>query len=184
MIGEIEQAIIQRVKDNLGYLRQVESYGGQFDDELEVWVRAFPACWVTYLGSAKPVRLGAFKYKFTARYATMVGVHNARSEAATRLGDGTVPGAYQVLDEVRLVLMGEDLGLAISPLLPLAAKTLFNTRTKAQAIAVFSQEWECEYVVTARGGLPLTDDWLRAGLNYHLIPDDGKADASDVITLR
>jgi len=198
MIAEIENALIAHLQTAcasaaLGYtVREVASYGGEFDEGLLAEVRRFPAIWVAFAGSGRPVPYGTSKGRWIKPlvFVTMVGTRSIRGERQTRLG-GPVPleepGAYQMLDDVEAALANQDLGLAIDRLLPGAVRTLFNTRLNQEAVAVFAQEWHTKVVLDLSDGLaidPRQPDWLRLGIRYHLTPDDGLADAEDLVTLQ
>lgn len=199
MISQIEDAIIAHIKaaaaaaPGLGYkLPIVASYGGELDDDLASVVRSFPAVWVTYAGSGKPRPYSTHRGKWIVpcAFAVMVGARNVRGERSTRHGltvGGVIKevGAYQMLKDIGLLLINQDFGLAIKNLVPGATKTLYNTKLNGQALAVFAREWHTEFVEEQpRVPIDLSDpDWLRLGINYHLAPDDGKADASDTVTL-
>lgn len=199
MIAETEDAIINQIKSaaaatpGLGYkLPNVASYGGELDDGLAEVVRAFPAVWVTYAGSGKPRPYGTEgkKWYVPATFAVMVGARNVRGERSTRHGvkvgaQITEVGVYQMLKDIGLLLINQDFGLAISRLVPGATKTLYNTKLNGQALAVFAREFHTGFIeAQPRVPINVTDpDWLRLGINYYLAPDDGKADASDTVTL-
>lgn len=195
MIPEIEDAIIERIKSaadaspGLGYrLKEVASYGGELDDDLAKVVRSFPAVWVTFAGCGKPKPVSTEKKKWLtpATFVTMVGARNVRGERATRHGlkvGGEIKevGAYQMLQDISLLLINQDLGLAIDHLKPGAIRTLYNTKLNGQALAVFAREWHTEFIETR----PDPDDpmWLTMGINYYLKPGDAVADAQDNLTL-
>lgn len=180
IIGRLRQASASNV---LGYaLAEVASYGGEFDDET-FWnqVRRFPAVWVTVAGE-KVKRLSERKYLCSPTLAVLVGTRNVRSERQTRRGTVQDPGSYQILDDVRQLLAGQDFDLPIKRLSPGPVKTLYNTRLGAEALSVFSIEFGTDYVYT----LPTDEednDFLRVGFNYYLKPGDDTADATDLITL-
>lgn len=199
MIAEIEDAIIRHLQAAtasaaLGYtVREITSYGGEFDEELFEQVRRFPAIWVVFAGGGKlkPYSTSAGKWIKPLTFVTMVGARSVRGERSTRQGlrvNGTTlePGAYQMLDDVEVALTNQDFGLAIDYLTPGAVKTLYNARMNKQAIAVFAQEWHTQIVLDLSTPAPIdpsNPDWLRLGINYHLTPDDGNADVSDLLTL-
>lgn len=122
-------------------------------------------------------------------------------------------GTYPLVYAVRRLLSGQDMDLPIDPLTPGRVRTLFNTRLEDQAFSVFACEfatawlenalpngnWPCpapagtpeaatdpDAVFGRYGGKSGEPDpeWLRTGLNYHLAPDDGQADAQDLLTMR
>lgn len=199
MLAAIEDAIIARIKaaaaatPGLGYkLPTVESYGGELDDDLAAVVRKFPAVWVTFAGSGKsrPSSTARNKWLTPATFVVMVGARNVRGERATRKGltvGGVIKevGVYQMLADISLLLINNDLGLAIGNLKPGATRTLFNTKLNGQALAVFAREWHTEFVETQPRKLIDTTDpmWLKLGINYYLTPGDAVADASDLKTL-
>lgn len=199
MIASIEDAIIDHIKaaasatPGLGYkLLTVASYGGELDDDIAQVVRSFPAVWVTYAGSGKPRPYSTERGKWIVpcTFAVMVGARNLRGERSTRHGlkvNGVIKevGAYQMLKDIGLLLINQDFGLAIKNLVPGATKTLYNTKLNGQALAVFAREWHTEFVEEQpRKPIDPTDPtWLKLGINYYLAPDDGKADASDTVTL-
>lgn len=200
MIAAIEEAIIARIKTasastpGLGYaIREVKSYGGEFDEDLAQVVRSFPAVWVAFAGSgkSKPMGTGRNKWLTPVTFVVMVGARNVRGERETRQGltvGGVLQevGVYQMLKDISLLLINNDLGLKIDYLKPGATRTLFNTRMNNQGIAVFAREWHTEFVEEQpREDIdPTSANWLSLGINYYLQPDDGVADLSDAVTLR
>lgn len=183
MLGEIEAAMIETIKgaSALAYLKTVESYGGQLDDDIGEVVRAFPAVWITFAGAAKPVRHGANLWKFPCTFAVMVGARNLRNEKAARAGSPGEVGTYQMLQDIRTLFLDQDLGLQIAELQPGPVKTIYNTRVRNSGLSVFSQEWSTAYV--GKKPSPEEVDLLRIGVNYFLKPGDDVADASDEISL-
>jgi phage gp37-like protein len=198
MISLIEDAIIDRIKaasdadPGLGYkLANVESYGGEFDDDLAKVVRKFPAVWVTFAGCRASTKMSTAggKWKTQATFVTLCGARNVRGERATRQGltvAGQIKevGVYQILKDVGLLLAGSDLGLAITPLKPGAIRTLFNTKHNSQGVAVFAREWHCDFIETQpRVPIDLDDpDWMSLGIEYYL-PGVVEAVAGDVVAL-
>lgn len=204
LITAIESAIAARLRAGLGKMvREVTSYAGELDDDLPNAIRAFPAAWVTFggIGKTEPYGTGRQKLKATGQFVVMVGSRNLRGGSAARQGvDG--PGSHRLVQAVRMLLSQQDLGLPIAHLKPGRVRTLFNSRIENAALQVFACEFETAWVETAlaNGDFPLpTDplfltfegettpadaDLLAVGLDYHLTPDDGTADASDQLTLR
>lgn len=120
-------------------------------------------------------------------------------------------GTYRLVTAVRRLLSAQDLGLPIHPLQPGRIRTLFNSRLENDAFSVFACEfstfwmeealpqlrWPTPPAAGTPGAIDDPDavfagyqgktgepdpDWLRTGLNYHLMPDDGQPDASDILT--
>lgn len=188
IITRIEDAIIAAVQaSRTDYaLREVTSYGGQLDEGLEQVVRALPAVWVTFGGSAKPKKIGPDKWKVPCTFVVLVGSRSVSNEAGTRRGDSAgTPGTYRMLNDVSGLLTGQDLGLPIEAFEPGAVKTLFNAKLNSQAMSVFSHEFHTAYILKGRKARAAEEapELREVGLNYHLTPDDGQADASDLVTL-
>lgn len=199
MIGEIEDGIINRIETaasatpGLGYkLKKVASYGGEMDDELAKVVLSFPAVWVTFAGcgKSKPMNTQKTKWITPATFVTMVGARNVRGERATRrgvkVGSQLIDvGAYQMLEDVSLLLSGSDLGLEILALSPGAIRTLYNTSLNNKAVAVFAREWHTGFVESKpREPIDTSDPmWLKLGISYYLKPGDDVTDVSDLLTL-
>lgn len=194
MIAQIEDAILtsfSTVNDGqLGYkFASIATYGGEFDEDITQVIRRLPGIWVVYAGGGKPVAYGTSKVKWRmpATFAVLVAARSVRGEGFTRHGlksaAGAVleVGAYQLLEDARLVLLNQDLGLDIERFTPGAVKTLYNTRINGMAMSVFSQEWHTSFMVAPPTAAQ--DDWLRMGMNYYLQPDNGVADAVDLVTL-
>ena len=198
MIAAIENAIIDRISTaaasspGFGYgINEVKSYGGQLDDDIGRVVRSFPAVWVTFAGSGKPRPMANSRQKWMtpATFVTMVAARNVRGERETRQGvavGGVMieVGAYQMLQDISLLLINSDLGLAIDYLKPGAIRTLYNTKLNGQALAVFAREWHTEFVETQpREAIdPTSGNWLSMGINYYQ-PNSGISDLSDNISL-
>lgn len=212
IVTRTEDAIIERLRRGMGRMvRQIGSYGGELDDDLGIAIGNFPAAWVTFGGITKtePTGTSRQKFKATGQFAVMVGDRNVRCEDAGRRG-GAGPheiGSYSLVYAVRRLLSGQDFGLPIDPLLPARVRTLYNTRARGDAFSVFACEFQTAWIEEPlpRGHWPSPQtvddadaviaqndgrleepppDWLRTGLNYHLIPDDGIADARDIISTR
>lgn len=190
LYAQIEDGIIALIQaasasNSLGYrLTQVGSYGGEFDDEsFFTQFRKFPAVWVT-VGGSKPRRISARKWELSPTIAVMVGTRNVRGERQTRHGTVNEPGSYQLLQDVRLLLAGQTLGLPIEALSIGPDRTLFNTRQGAEARSVLAAEFFTRFVFTAPENTAGIPDLTRIGLHYYLKPGDDTEDANDEITLR
>jgi phage gp37-like protein len=192
MIAEIEDALVAAVNAaSFGYaLGTVAGYGGELggdDKALALLIRQFPAVWVTFKGESdpKPVGTARDKWRVDADFMLLVATHSARGERFTRHSANatTEIGAYQIIKDMRLLLLNQDLNLAISPFKPGAVKSLFNKKLLALSMAVFSLELKTQYVISqpAEANQP---DWLRTGFNYYLKPGDNIADATDLLTMR
>ncbi|WP_375591718.1 DUF1834 family protein [Chitiniphilus eburneus] len=209
MIPVIEDAIVARLREGLGRMaRQVCHYAGELDDDVANVIRALPAVWVTFGGVTRtePTSTRRDAWLATGQFAVMVGERNLRNEGARRHGGpgaGEV-GTYPLIYAVRRLLSGQDLGLPIAALAPGRVRTLHNSRVGEQAFSVFACEFDTRWMECAlplgtwptptgnddpdalfarhHGRLDTPDpDWLSTELNYHLTPDDGRADARDIL---
>ena len=62
----IEQAIKDEIAQQIQekkwpWMREIYTYGGQFDDGIDAIIRHFPAIWVTFDGSKTPEKTSANK---------------------------------------------------------------------------------------------------------------------------
>ncbi|WP_413207975.1 phage protein Gp37 [Rhodospirillum sp. A1_3_36] len=114
-IDTIEQAILDRLiaaaapSGPWGYrMPTIDSYGAELEGnpELSMARGQAPAIWVVFGGEESPDRQGFRRL----RYSIVVLARSYRNERASRRGDGTTPGAYQILKDVRAVLAKDDLG--------------------------------------------------------------------------
>lgn len=211
-ITQIELAVVARLKAGLGKMvTSVDTYGGEFDDDLSKVIRRFPGAWVTFGGVSKTRPTDTSKKKWLAEglFVVMVGCRSVRSEAAGRHGGPALSevGTNMLVYAVRRLLMQQDLGLEIEEFAPGAVKTLFNTRTNEGAFSVYALEFHTSWLEYAlpKGSLgqpESTDqdqlfadyraaitaappDFEGVNLNYHLAPGtpDDEPVARDHLTL-
>ena len=154
MTTQVELAIIERLREGLGQMSiQVESYGGQLDDELDNIVRAFPSVWVTFAGVTKTVTRTTSRKKHGTyvRFVVMVGDYNVRDEGSTRMGGPALDevGSYRLVHAIRRLLTNQDFGMAIDYLKPGRVRTLYNTKLGSRAISVFGCEFDTYWVEEA-----------------------------------
>jgi hypothetical protein len=120
---DYERAILDALigAAGLGYLKVIEGYSGQFDDRAvwDLFYGRFPGVLAKitdaeYEETKKPFPPHILKQ--TATVALYIGAISWRDQADAR---GGAKGAYTVLKDLRTVLLGNNLGLEIRPLLPL-----------------------------------------------------------------
>ncbi|TCS62584.1 phage protein Gp37 [Varunaivibrio sulfuroxidans] len=135
MIGAIEQAIIDRVAaavaaGALGWTpRAVESYGDQLGGaNLRQATQSFPAVFVMYGGEPRPEDGPGGKTRHRPAFTVFLCQKNRRNEAAQRRGAGGKVGTYQMLEDIRALLDGRDLGLAIDPIRPGAVRSILQNK--------------------------------------------------------
>ncbi|MBA4709571.1 phage protein Gp37 [Aquitalea aquatica] len=205
MIGLIEDALISRLQQGLGELvGQVSRYGGELEDDLPAALGHLPAAWVSFDGvlDSKPHGTSRQQYRVQGQFVVLVG-------DCLAAGAAEGPG-YRLVQAVRRLLSEQDLGLAISPLTPGKVRTLFNRCRAGEACRVLACEFACSWLEQAlpAGGWPIPPSpeedgavrhpdsvfalahgrtnlpdppFLGIGIDYHLVPDDGVADARDIL---
>ncbi|RSN84431.1 DUF1834 family protein [Acinetobacter baumannii] len=189
----IKDVLAQQIKDKKwNWIREIKTYGGEFDDGLLSWVKTFPAIWVTFQGSGTPEKTSNDKTKYPVTFVVLVGARSMRNEEAQRHGTINNIGTFLMLKHVQKLLIGNDLASAgIQGLAPLSlgrTKTIFNTKTKDQSISVLSQEFHTQYTITAsdrvREEEETEEELIRINVDYYFEPNDGVKDESDFIVLK
>ena len=151
MIALIEEGIKQQIaRAKLPYLRTLATYSGDFDDSLTNIVRAFPAIWVAYKGEteAKAISTAREVWKCPATFLVMVGTYSLQNEKARH--GGLSVGAYQMIADVRALLLRQQLGLPIDKLASGRCAPLINTKAAGQGIVAYVMEWKTAYPVEVR----------------------------------
>ncbi len=193
----IEQAIkdemAQQIQDKKWpWMREIYTYGGQFDDGVEAIIRHFPAIWVTFDGSKTPEKISANKTKMPITFVVLVGAESVRNEESQRHGAGADIGTFEMLHHVQQLLTGNDLSSqGINGLAPLELgriKTIFNTSARDQSLSVLAQEFTTSYVIHASDRVreeAAEEAWLeRVNINYDFDPKDYGIDESDLVELK
>lgn len=111
MIGEIENAIIERIKDIhnsgvLGYgLESIKSYAGDAGDKPKRATRDYPAVWTIYLNSSKNKDHPSF-INYTAHFYVVCAAQSLRNEKDSRYGGNGKVGAAQIAEDCISMLHG------------------------------------------------------------------------------
>lgn len=189
----IKDVLAKQIKDKKwNWIREIKTYGGEFDDGTLSWVKTFPAIWVTFQGSDTPKKTSHNKTEYPVTFVVLVGARSMRNEEAQRLGVLNDIGSYLMLKHVQMLLIGNDLSSegvnGLSPLELGRTKTIFNGKTQSNSISVLSQEFHTQYTITAsdrdREEEDTEEDLLRVNVDYYFEPNDGLKDASDLIELK
>jgi phage gp37-like protein len=166
-------------------VKSIESYAGQLDDDAWEWLRGTPAVWVSFVGAPEVTMKGSRTVKVNGKFMVAAAQRNINNNAVARLGDAAEPGVYQLLEDNKLALWNQQLGLPIQPLMPGATRQLLVGRTRGgEPLAVYAQEFETWWMeqLPEPGATP--DGELRSiYLNYFLQPDDATQDAQDQVTI-
>lgn len=174
------------------WIREIYTYGGEFDDDIDAIIRHFPAIWVTFDGSKTPEKISASKTKMPINFVVLVGAESVRNEESQRHGAGADIGTFQMLHYVQQLLTGNDLSSqGVKGLAPLElgrVKTIFNTSTRGQSLSVLAQEFSTSYTITASDRIreeAEEEAWLeRININYHFDPKDYGFIESDLVELK
>ena len=109
------------------WIREIKTYGGEFDDETLAFIETFPAIWVTFKSSGAPRKISENKTVYPINLVVLVGARSVRNEEAQRLGGGRDIGTFKMLSLVHNLLIGNDLSsVKVKGLAPLE---LGHTRT-------------------------------------------------------
>ncbi|TNI12702.1 phage protein Gp37 [Aeromonas veronii] len=213
MITDIETALVARLSQGLGQMTlDVTTYAGELDDDPGKIVRRLPGVWVTFGGIVKTERYSTSRQKrvVTGRFVVVVGDYNTRDEQSTRHGGVHLDevGTNLMVESVRRLITGQDLGLKIDYFEPGRVRTLFNTAVEEKALSVFACEFDTKWVELAlengqwpertddpnaldaafnryRGVLSDPDpELLRIGMRYHQPGTDPQDDQTDLVELR
>lgn len=180
MISAIEQGAIARIaaasqSGVLGYeFREVTSYGGQFDEDINEVIQNFPGFWVTFSREGEPQRVGTDIYRHEPVFAALVGAKNFRNEAASRHGASGEPGSYQLLKDARALLVGQILAPDTGAIVPGRTFTLFNRQTHRLKVSVLGFEFTSAYQDgPAQPDISALDDFATFHVDWDLPPHAG-----------
>tara|TARA_B100000686_G_scaffold348019_1_gene438074 strand:+ start:495 stop:1100 length:606 start_codon:yes stop_codon:yes gene_type:complete len=199
MIGQIEQAIIDRIDAAndagvLGYkLKNVGTWGGDNSDDLRRFIKSFPAVWVIYAGEA-PGRHTSRNQEYTARFNIIVAAQSLRNEKQARRGSIGNVGSYQVLQDVKALILNNRLGLDIQPVKPGRVTPLINEKSDGHLASLYGLEVSVTYRQDQIGETDELNDFNSFHVNWDLpafgnvgqngIPDDDNADSTSHLNLK
>ena len=183
----VEAALLERLR---GASRPyagltVESYGAQLDDETFAWLRTVPACWVTFDQIASVKRISRRRLRVAATFEVLAAQRALVTNQA-RLG-GTVDardvGIYQLLEDNKLALANQRLGLGIDPITPGAVRAVMKGQVQRDAMAIYAQQFATSWVEEIPDDELASDGTLiRVGLHYFIKPGDEVEDTTDELT--
>lgn len=196
-LGTVEQALKDVMAKQIQskawpWIREIKTYGGEFDDDISAIVNHFPAIWVAFVGSGTPKKTSHNKTQYPVTFVVLVGAQSVRNEEARRHGAGSDIGTFSMLHQVQNLLTGNDLSSegikGLDPLELGKTKTIFNTKTRNQSISVLSQEFTTQYTITAsdrdREEAETESEIHKINFDYYFQPDDLNVDESDLVELK
>lgn len=188
-IAQIEAAMVARLTAAVRASGQLkaESYGGQLDDDLFAWARVLPAVWVTFDAVTEFKRTGRRTFKVKGAFEVLSAQRHLVQDVR-RLNDdtkGREVGAYELVEQNKLILVNQDLGLAIQPFTPGAIRSVMKGMVNRDAITVLAQTFNTEWMEEYEEPAAVPEGYLETvAVDYLLKPGDNTADSSDVITTR
>lgn len=170
MINEIEDAIISRLQDQMAAAAGVLDVQKGFDGIFQ------PAVYVsTEAGQFDKVSQGSYRQSLTI-FVDMLFSHLG-SERERR------KGVYLIMEAALQALLLQQLGLAITPIVPKNWRNTTTSELRDKGLIGFSLELSTSFLITATSDEELVD-LLRIGLEYYLQdPDDDVVDATDLVEL-
>ena len=171
-ISIIEDAILARLAAGALQVRDIDI------EKLKAGV-AHPAAYIS-------TETGAFTKKGQEVYACELRIfvvllfHHAKDERARRRG------LYPILEGVARLLMGQKLGLDITPIKPVRFRNVTSDAFRKQYLCAYELELAATVELRMEAGQEDATELLRIGLEYYLQDpaDDGRADATDVVELK
>ena len=128
-IGQIEDAIVARLKAQLTYLKTCDSLNEDLLGEIETLTIRPPAAYVIYNSGRYEHRTGV-QDRFM-EFLVILMAKNLRGDRAARHGTGPEKGVYEMLDDARKALTDQSCGLDIDPLLPGDEELIGGTKEMA-----------------------------------------------------
>ena len=138
-VKEIEQAVIDAIKAGIPAFKTIRGYNGDFEavteETISTIIKLFPAALVIYDGSG--IERINNRLQYTASFAVILAAKSLRGEADSTMRQGL----YDLLEQVREKLDKNKLGLAISSLLIMRERLLFNS----PVMSVYAQEYQTTF---------------------------------------
>lgn len=145
LLKDIESGILSellglRYDQVNGYVRVLDSFGGDIDSIAKERVTVFPCCLVKYVRT-KYRQCGGGMYEVTTEWSIIVGDNTYTSEKQRREGNGVNahnPGVYKLLEDVRELLEKKTVFAGTKPAI-LANEEIVRSDTE---LCLAQQEWK------------------------------------------
>lgn len=136
----IEDSIVAELKAQVAYLKTVETYAGQLEEDIDTLPLRFPAAYVAYGGSDfSPGAVGGPDHQETCTLSVFVCARNMKGQKAARK---ETQGAYDIVTDVLGALANKTFGLDIWPLAPVRTTLLHAGRETAVYAVDFRTSFE------------------------------------------
>jgi hypothetical protein len=168
MLTEIEDAIVELIESKMS------ATAGMVDVQKGFQGLIKPAVYIsTEAATFEKVTQVTFRQTVTV-YVDIVFSHLMDERERRK-------GVYLIMEGVVQLLLLQDLGLDIKPLIPKSWRNATSEELRKKGLIAFTLELGTSYTISKLDE-EATDDLLSIGLNYYLKPGDDIVDASDVIT--
>ncbi len=134
---QIEDAIINEIKDNIDYVRTVETYAGQLEARIEELPILYPAIFTTYSGSQYEWVDGN-NYNEKDVFTVIVASKNLMGHKVMLKGSS---GCYKMIKDVLSKITGNNFGLDIERMKPRETRLLYISQT----IALYGIEFQTNF---------------------------------------
>jgi phage gp37-like protein len=136
-IAEIENALLQRVRDHLPEVETVERYAGQLEQEIDEMPFGSSAVFALYDGSDMTRADNQFFFD-NAAISTVIACRNLSGRGNAQVD------AYALFAQVRDLLTNQKLGLEIEPLTPTRIELVFVSGP----LCVYGIRWQTAFEYT------------------------------------
>lgn len=137
---DIEDKIIEEIKGNMLYVKTVETYAGQLEQEIKKLPIIFPAVFVAYAGSTL-VWVDGPNHNEICEFSILVAAKNLRGSKAVRKDDY---GCYQMIVDVLTYLTNKKFDLDIEKLRPLRVSMIYISKS----VAIYGIDFQTNFDTT------------------------------------
>ncbi len=122
---DIEDKIIAEIKDNVTYVKTIETYAGQLEQNIKQLTIPLPAAFIVYGGSTFTWIDGP-NHNEEVVFSVLVASKNVRGEKRARKA---AYGCYQMINDVLVVLTNQTFDLQIEKLVPIRTSLVHVSKT-------------------------------------------------------
>lgn len=152
-VAQIEDAILAAIRADSelalvtqgGYSKMIENYAGEFElDKVEDIILLFPAIFVVFVqADYQPSTNEETNTK--PMFTILVADENLRGNLEARRGGVVGIGTYRMMEDIRNLLQGNDLGIeGLGPLQIVRQVSVVNN----PSMSIYAMEFETDHCVT------------------------------------